>query len=243
MTTITERLTTLLDQQYLASLSEADSQELTQLLKTEEGQKIQADHLAIREGLILAGRDSMKSKIYSWETELNNSNSEARIRRFPMWGRIAAVAAAIMMLMLIFRPGNTDSRTALFEELSQPYPNVLMPVERGSQTETKLEEAFAAYEAGNYAEVLRFFEEADTASLELDFYRANALLTQHKHVEALTIFSSIAGSESQFAQQAEWYEAMTLWKDGQQTEAEEIIRRIAEDEGHEMWKRAQRWGE
>lgn len=241
MAPITERLTTLLDQQFLTSLNEAESQELGQLLEQEEGKQFHAEYLAIREGLVSAGRDSMKSTIQTWEAEVKNPPSEARIRRIPMWGRLVAVAAAITMLVLIFQPSGTDGRLALMRELSQPYPNVLMPVERGSQAETTLEEAFAAYEAGQYAEAIRLFGEADTASHDLDFYRANALKANNMTPQALKLFVTIIGTESQFAEQAQWYQAMLLWELGQQDEAEEIIQRIAADEGHEMWKRAQRW--
>lgn len=241
MATITERLTTLLDQQYLASLSEAERQELGQLLEQEEGKQFYAEYLAMREGLVSAGRESMKSTIQDWEATANTPPSEARIRRFPIWGRIAAVAAAIMMLVLIFRPNGTDSRHALMQELSQPYPNVLMPVERGSRAETTLQEAFAAYEAGQYPEAVRLFGEIDSVSSDLDFYRANALQAQNMTAQALEFFTAIAGSNSQFAQKAEWYQAMLLWEAGKQEEAEKMIQRIAGDESHEMWKRAQRW--
>lgn len=241
MATITERLTALLDQEYLHSLNEAESLELSQLLKTEEGQQFHTEYLAMRQGLVSAGRDSMKSTIQTWETELKKPHPEAKIRRFPIWGRLVAVAAAITMLVLIFRPGATDSRNSLIQELSQPYPNVLMPVERGSQAETRLQEAFAAYEAGQYAEAIRLFGEADTASTDLDFYLANALRAEGDAESALKTFTRIAGTDSQFAPQAEWYQAMLLWEAGQQVEAEKIIQRIAADKEHEMWKRAQRW--
>lgn len=243
MTTLTERLTTLLDQHFFHSLNEVESQELTQLLKTEEGQKIQAEHLAMRKGLVSTGRDSMKSTIQSWEAELDISHPQAKIRRFPIWGRLVAVAAAITMLVLIFRPGETDSMHSLMQELSQPYPNVLMPVERGSQAETTLQQAFSAYEAGQFPEAIRLFEEADTTSKDIDFYLANALQANDETKDALKTFTNISGSDSRFAQQAEWYQAMLLWELGEQNEAEKIIQRIAGDEDHEMWKRAQRWEE
>lgn len=241
MAPLTDRMTTLLDQQFLDSLNEAESEELRQLLETEEGKQFHTEYLAIRGGVILAGRNSMKSTIQKWETEKIESASGAKIRRFPIWGGLIAVAAAIMMLVLIFRPGMTDSRISLMQELSQPYPNVLMPVERGSQSESTLREAFAAYEAGEFAEAIRLFGEADTASPDLDFYLANALRAEGETEAALEIFTRIAGSDSQFAQQAEWYQAMLLWEAGEQGDAEKIIQRIAADQGHVMWKRAQRW--
>lgn len=243
METLTDRLTTLLDQQFQHTLEEAEQQELESLLSTVEGKQFHAEYLAMRQGLVSAGRDSMKSTIQTWEGELENSHPEAKIQRFPVWGRLVAVAAAVMMMVLIFRPGDTDSRNSLMQELSQPYPNVLMPVERGGQAKTTLQEAFAAYEAGQYAEAIRLFGEADTASLDLDFYRANALRAQGNTEAALEAFTTIADSDSQFAQQAEWYMAILLWETGKQDSAEEIIGSIAEDEDHEMWKRATRWVE
>lgn len=242
MTQITERLTTLLDQQLLASLSDPEQQELTDLLATEEGSQFHREYLALQEGIVAVGRASMKTTIQSWESSIEAPKKSGIIRRMPIWGGLLAVAAAATLLVLIFWPRENE-QLELLAELSQPYPNLLMPVARSSAVEGLLAEGFAAYESGAYAEAIRLWAEADTASLDLDFYRANALQASGNSAAALELFAAVADSNARFAEQAEWYQAMLLWQAGQQTEAETIIERIASDQDHEMWKRAQRWEE
>lgn len=238
-----ERLIYLIDQREDGRISPEEAQELDQLLSTEEATSIADLHISLRKELVAEGRQQLAGTLQSWEKEIVGSNEgkSGRILRFPAWGGILAVAAVITMLLLVFLPDQKNPHSRLFQELASPYPNVLYPLERGETTRTALEQAFAEYEAGNFATFLESMDLIDTTAASFDFYRAIAMTQTDRTSEAEVIFQQVASEASEFSEQAEWYLAMTRWDLGNKEEAMEGIRSIAERPNHEMYKRATRW--
>ncbi|MDP5172739.1 MAG: tetratricopeptide repeat protein [Bacteroidia bacterium] len=244
MTDPHDSLFQLLDKQASSQdLSASEQQELDQLMKDPEVQKLAAQHAEIREGIVAQGRANLRASMAQWEQASQQTTPGARVIPFRTIGMaLVAAAAAVALLFLLIRPSDQGPSRELMAELSQPYPNVLMPMERGESSSSLIQRGFEAYENGDFAAALSLFSQTDSLSSDLDFYRANAHLGLGQWQEAEALFSTVAQSSSRFGQQAEWYQAMALWHQGRYDEATTMIEQIANTPDHEMHKRAKRWG-
>lgn len=240
-----ERLIHLLDRHEEGTLSAIERQELHELMEEEHAEEISALHRQLVQEIIHEGRSRLAQSLEQWEQEIPHegpmSQAGGKVRAIPYLGGILALAAAVTLLVLIVMPKQTNPQAALFQELGAPYPNTLLPLERGESKSSDLQEAFAEYESGHYGAFLSQLSDLDTSSQAIDFYRANAYLALDQFQDAASIFQRLAYHTSAYSEQAEWYEAMAAVRMQEEEKALGIIREIAAQPEHEMHKRAQNW--
>src|SRR5690554_3925142 len=101
--------------------------------------------------LTLEARDKLKSKLQSYE---------AKHKQRPRNRKWLYVAASIIVLIGIsmFVFNRQPAHTELYATYFKPYPNTVAPIVRGNESDLDNQEAFVAYENGNYGEAFTLFE-------------------------------------------------------------------------------------
>ena len=112
----------------------------------------------------------------------------------------AAIAMFITGYYFLF------NSSANYESYLETYPNVYHPITRGN-SESKLDEAFNAYESEAYETAVKKFDEllADEKTPEIEFYKAMALLNNKKYNDAFTILSQLQQTSFDYQEETLWY--------------------------------------
>ncbi|WP_299676950.1 hypothetical protein [uncultured Tenacibaculum sp.] len=93
-----------------------------------------------------------------------------------------------------------------YESYLEEYPNVHHPITRGN-SESKLDEAFNAYESKSYKNAIVKFDAilSEEKSPEIEFYKAMALLNDKQYVKAENILQNLTQNSFEFKDETFWY--------------------------------------
>jgi tetratricopeptide (TPR) repeat protein len=179
-----------------------------------------------------AGRQELKYNMWSYENTPKKQKKTFKIGK----RLIVTIAASIAILigMSTFLNIKRDmSASEVFESYYQPYdpPSVIRDNSGGGSENWN--RAAQHYAAGNYEDALRYFEiaEDNIHFTVIEFYEGLSYL-QMDHPDysnALYYLNEVRLEESELKEQANWYYALTLLKDGQSNEAEEVLKEIARE--------------
>lgn len=171
---------------------------------------------------IMASLDHLKAK------QLLNTFSNTKSST--LWGfntwRYAAAIAGIILVGSLFILNSGNSSVELFDKYYKVYPNVVSPSERSGSTVDQ-DQVWQLYESGQYEQALPLFTEqlARNPTEQIRFYAGLTALEAGDTDLAQELLST---DFNQFANQAQWYLALTFIKTGSNSEASEVLLQIAE---------------
>ena len=148
------------------------------------------------------------------------------------WIGVAAamvIGTALTIWLLLIKPADKDN---LFTSAYQIYPNVVSPSDDDS-IETPVETVMRYYDAGDFATALAITNallETSPTDSTLIFYRGIMHLELGMSVEAEGDFKIVAGSSGRFAEEAQWYLALTWLRMNRIEECKSLLTDIAVSE-------------
>lgn len=203
-----------------------------------EFEKRMRDHVALAESVHMH-RDVLVGVEYYFlkelKQELINSDQQkpkSKIRTY------LAIAASILLLAgagitFYFLNIGVDS-DSLFITYFEPYPNIVAPVTRSSES-SSYEEVMQLYETEQYAEAIPKLNELiqnHPDSVELVFYRGISYLGVDQPKNAATDFTAvIKASKKAFLEPSYWYLGLSQLKIGKIEEAQSSFQMIRETKG------------
>jgi tetratricopeptide (TPR) repeat protein len=176
-----------------------------------------------------AGRQDLKYNMWAYENTPVKKKKAFKIGR----RQLLAIAVSVVILVGISSLLNmkgTMSSSEVFEAYYYPfYPPTELRDDFGGGSEN-WNKAVQYYNVGNYEEALRYFEiaEDNIHFTVVEFYQGMSYL-QMDHPDysnALYYLNEVRLEQSEFKEQANWYYALTLLKDGQKNQAKEVFKEI-----------------
>ncbi len=190
-------------------------------------------------GIKYAGRNGIKKQIERLEQSLPEAqlHTEAKvvpINRFKSWSAAAAAVLLIAFGSWWLLIGNLD-QSNLFESYYQPYANVEQATTRSTETLTTREQAYAAYDRGEYQQAIDLFAEITPANRRPvdNFYTAISHLAVDNPQSAELILERYTKNDDMVLQdQALWYLALAKLAIDKQEESRQILHRIVQNQSY-----------
>jgi hypothetical protein len=233
-----------IDQYLLGQLPETARRQLESELAADEA--LQAT-LHFRKDLMAAlkaeGRDALRRELQTLETGAQPPAGIVRpLRPLRIWYAVAAAAVvAVLVAVILYFPGQQQPED-LFASNFQPYPNVLVPLNRAEATADLPSQAFSLYEQGAYAQALPFLQQlaTDAASTDYDFYAAMCQLQLGEIPAAIARLEPLSQSrEARFRLHAQWYLALAYLSTGKTEATAALLSQMAATDDHPFAKQAQ----
>ena len=152
-------------------------------------------------------------------------------KRFPTWGRIASIAAMLLIILICWQVMDRNDNN-LFADYFEPYENTLYPVEKSESIGNIKENTFFLYERGSYEKTLSGFEKllSEEENDDIAFYYANALLANEQIEKAIPILQKIIlNNQSKYLIRAKWLLGLALVDQQEYLEAKQILESIQND--------------
>jgi tetratricopeptide (TPR) repeat protein len=154
-------------------------------------------------------------------------------RRLRAVAAVFLVAAGLVSLRFFLKSGDSDWYAAFYE----PYPNEIESHLRSSETadvanglSPELRAAFQAYEKENFAESFSLFEQelsVNETNIFAQFYGGLAALEIGNTLKAKQLLLAASQPGSLYQDEANWYLALTLLREGEDQAAIELLDEIA----------------
>lgn len=188
-------------------------------------QKQFEQHKELLKAIELSSLADLKEQLKEREAQHAKSPSAKSF----MFLKIAAAVSLIMVFswLIISNSGDPISTEQLYASNYEPYPNVVSPIDRSSQFDSK--NPYALYEMEEYVkalDILKTIEGNDTAS----FYEGQVHLALQQPDEAIENFKHIP-SGSDFKAPANWYLALAYLGKNDMDKAKETLSSIVEGKG------------
>lgn len=197
----------LIEASFAGVLEEADSALFDQYLKNDHLFREEVEfQLELKKALKHKDRREFKELLVQIESTYSKPRSG-----FRHWW--TATAAAILLLSVssvvyLFSPSskNVDLVSAYF----QPQTNIHYPITRSFQNSSLQDQAFIAYQAGEWdkAAVLLDSLARTEPRIDLNLYQANLLLINRRFEQAIPLLEQFLESEDPYADRALWYLAL-----------------------------------
>lgn len=189
-----------LREKYLqGKMTKAEQAAFEKNLSTEEKEEL-ATELGIREGLESGFRRELLDQVAGFEEK----GQEVR-RINPAYISVAASLFLVATLVLYF----TRDQAPLFDQYYEVYPNYEVTTVRGEEDLSKREEAYLAYDAGNYQEAIDAFNQLDSLLAADYFFRGVSYIQAEEHQKALTDFQFVIKKNDEAYHDASiWYTAL-----------------------------------
>lgn len=193
-----------LREKYLqGKLTEVERKAFQDNLSPEEQQEI-AFELGVREGLESKFREELRAKVAGFERK------EKTVRRIgPAYMGIAASFFLVASLALYL----TWQQKSPFEQYYQPYPNYELTSVRGNEDLTLRQQAYQAYDEGNYEAAGAAFNKLDSLSAADYFFRGICHIQMSNDDLALDDLGRVMKlNDKDYAEPATWYTALLYVK-------------------------------
>lgn len=164
-------------------------------------------HLELKNAINLTERQKIKKEIQKFEIK-------AKTPVFYLKSYFKYAAIFLVMFSLWFVMFNNTSNNELYNSYFDPYPNTVISNTRSDVNEkTIIEEAFIAYDLGEYDKANDLFENAlNTTKTEyILFYKAICLMELNKHKDAIILFES-TNLSNEYHEKSLWFEALCYLK-------------------------------
>lgn len=120
-----------------------------------------------------------------------------------------------------------------FVNYYETYPSIVHPIVKGNnEAEKKSEQGFVAYQNEQYQSAIELFELSPKSNDTIQFYKAISHIELNQLDEAKTILEEMKQRENRFKNEASWYEALCLVKEGNTIKAGLILSNIAYTKDH-----------
>lgn len=182
------------------------------------------EELKISTGIHLAERAAVKKQLQALEASI-----AAKKKRY-IWQWAAAASIVVAALFTTLQLLRGPDYNALFSAYYEPYPNTIAPVERTANTDTGLSKAFAYYEAGDYEQAIKAFQQLQQSEQwkELQLYMGISQMALNKNEEARQSFEATIAAKGETAPIATWYLGLLYLKMQQPEKAKTFIKTTAE---------------
>ncbi len=146
------------------------------------------------------------------------------------WYYLAAACAGLIAIAWFYVGSLKQTPEQLYASYFEPYPNVFESATRGNSNAGTREDAFRAYDEGDYATAATLFNELlrsneDPAMLLL---LGNANLMLGNNDDAIANFKTLLVRSDDLEIQADWYLALAYLKTGETAKARPILSRLSE---------------
>lgn len=190
---------------------------------------------ANREG----GRTKLKELFKEVDKELDAvpnttsvSGSGRKMNLYP-WIGVAAVILALLAFWL-WPSAATDAE--LFAAHYTPFPNLVAPIDKGTDIIDLDIQALHSYERGNYKDAVRLFEElgeSDQLDINEQLYYGLSLLMEERNVDAITQLQAVvADKTARYHQAAQWYLSLAYIKAQNRASGKRVLDEILEKPDH-----------
>ncbi len=228
----------LLEKYFENTLTDEEQESLKEKLATDASFREEFEfHKSLRQGIHFKERNELKSML----NEIDRRSEEVRFevhKNSSFWKYAAAVAILVMAGVGIYsyqNEGNTNEE--LYVAYYQTYPNVVAPNVRGKNVEGIKNDAFKAYEAEDYPEAVRLFEQLGREEFAV-FYTAVSCLEINENQRAIELLNSREFNESPYPFQtySKWYLALAYLKTDKKDAAKMILKELAATENPQQTK-------
>lgn len=157
-----------------------------------------------------------------------SESGEPIVRRLPTKWLVAASIVVLVGLGYFFTVLNQPTTQEMFEQNFIPYRNVVHSIERNSQEEDLKTKAFVAYSKGEYELSIDLFSLLYTNEQESYylFYKANALISQNRSMEAIPLLKEYLETAGEFKDESKWYLALAYLQLGDEENAKELLEEL-----------------
>ena len=184
-------------------------------------------------------RDDLKKELQQIEAKSKHKPKLTAMNR-NTWLGIAAGIAIILAAYFLFAAPRADYQEIVAEHF-EPMKNFTVPIERGSTELSPVQEAFVAYETGEYEKAVQEFDQLSPEELtpNVKLYQAIAQLSIDDNNNASrTLREIVDGEESVITPAAQWYLALTYLKQGKKDNAALLLEELIEGKSNAYQKRA-----
>ena len=196
---------------------------------------IEADYLTVREELV--------NSINSGATKESQVVSRPNQSKKWLWLSMAAILSVIAYLG--YNAGKADKHKPVqYAELAETYniPYPVARVERGNSG--GMEERFAAaqkdYANEEWGSALSKFESLTPKTDEINIYEANCHIQLGSYKRALAILSAISTSDTEIAQNVDWYTVISHLGNNDVASAKSVLSRIQANSNHLFYGQAKK---
>lgn len=174
------------------------------------------------------------------KSQLQSFYKEERRAVWKKWS-IAATVLVLIGLGSMFYLNTLNSSEKLYAQYFEPYKNIVQPIVRGDAATTTKVRAFMAYDDGDYAQAIGYFDallrEEPIAIFAL--YKANAQLQINQTEAAINILTSDIKKTDSIYAEAQWYLALGYLKIEDQRAAKKSLNVLLESDSNFKNKEAQ----
>ena len=227
----------LIEKYFSNSLSPKEQLRFNQLLQSDE--KFKKDFTFQKDLQKVIARnqhDDLKKTLQDFEKDkpvVNLFNISKK------WLVAASVLIIVGLGFVFLKSSFFPSPEKIFAESYEPYRNIVLPIERGENSNTIEHSAFIAYENGNYHKAINLFNSVPNKDTTyILFYKSMCYMSLNKTKEAITLLKAITdsgnevSSEKNFNEIANWYLALAYLNIGKTEMAIKQFSIIANDKGN-----------
>jgi tetratricopeptide (TPR) repeat protein len=198
----------------------------TRLARDADFAKLFEDLRMAVDGIQFQAREKLKEEIGKLEDKLDRAEGSKTFRLRTNWpAALAAIVITGVGVLWYFQ--RQESTASLFARVFEPYPDVVMPVVRGTEVNADpLAPAFAAYDKGDYEKAASLFQQAPKKDGAVYFYLGNSYLALGNGRKARENLQRLKGSFDVFHEQTDWYIALSYLLEGDNATCRELLLEI-----------------
>lgn len=177
----------------------------------------------------VGAREKLKNQISKLEKELTEKELSSGASMNKYWP-LGIAAVLIIGFGIFWMTRASEPKTPpLFAEAFVPYPNVVMPTIRGGESDSsKLKEAYAAYDLGDYQKSISIFSSLPNKDAGVLLYLGNSYLAIAEPIKARQQLELLQKDFDVFDDQAEWFIALSYLNESNSAECAKRLRKIKE---------------
>lgn len=175
----------------------------------------------VKKTITLEERKALKQELQTLESEKWGKKTSKK-----QWWYIAASIVVLLGISMFFvNQGNSSEK--LYASYFEPYPNTIAPVVRSSSQKDIKNDAFSAYESGNYEKASELFSALSHQTEEeyALFYNAMSLMMTDKIEQATSILTDNQWS-AEYNEKTTWYLALCYLKQKETEKSKILLQKI-----------------
>ena len=175
----------------------------------------------IKKTITLEERKALKLELQALENEKWGKKTTKK-----QWLYIAASIIVLLGISMFFvNQGNSSEK--LYASYFEPYPNTVAPVVRSTSQKDIKNDAFSAYELGNYKKASQLFSELSQQTEEeyALFYNAMSLMMTDEIEQATLILADTSWNE-EYSGKSTWYLALCYLKQKETQKSKKLLQDI-----------------
>ena len=224
----------IIDRHFSNSLSPKEESEFIDLLHNDE--KFKSDFAFVKDVqkvIYRNQRNDLKKILQNFEMD---KPVISLFKRSKKWLVAASILIIVSLGFIFVKNSFYPSPEKLFVQNYEPYRNIVLPVERGVNSNSIEQSAFVAYENGNYHKAINLFNSVPNSNEQyILFYKSMCYMSLNKTNDAIYLLKAITASDTapnseiNFNELANWYLALAYLNTGEVGEANKQFSLIAND--------------